>query len=181
MKKKLLTCSVGAILGLIASFHPGELKTSQRGLEHIANWEACIYCTYKDSVGVDTIGLGATRWLDGKTPAPGQVATDRQVAELYVRDIKVNEQCVKDRLNGNKMPQSVFDASVSMVHNNGCSGTTWNPRTQKMTQLRANALAGNWVGVCDRMMDFVNAGGKFSKGVYNRRFADRALCMEDLK
>ena len=181
MKKKLITCSVGAVLALVATLFPGELKTSKRGQEHIAKWEACIACTYKDSVGVDTIGLGATRWVDGKAPAPGQVATNAQIAQLFMRDLKVNEQCVIDRMNGRKMPQSVFDASVSMVHNLGCSGATWNAKTQKPTQMRTNALSGDWQGTCDRMMDFTYAGGKKSPGLVNRRTADRNLCIEDLK
>lgn len=180
LKKKLITCSVGAVLGLVATLFPGQLKTSQRGQEHIAKWEACIKCTYKDSVGVSTIGLGATKWTDGKAPAQGQVATDAQVAELFVRDLKVNEKCVIDRMNGNKMPQSVFDASVSLVHNVGCNGATWNAKAKRKTVIRVYAEKENWPAVCDAMMQFTFAGGKQLPGLVNRRSADRTLCREGL-
>lgn len=181
VKQRIIACSVGAVVALVGALFPGELKTSKRGQTHIANWEACIRCTYQDSVGVNTIGLGATRGLDGKAPAQGQVITDAQVAELFVRDLKVNEKCVMERMNGARMPQSVFDASVSLVHNVGCAGATWNAKKQTKTVIRLYAEKGNWPAVCDAMTQFVFAGGKKLPGLVNRRNGDKALCMEDLK
>ena len=119
VKQKIAIGSIASVLSVIATMHPGELQTSERGLKHIAQWEQYATRTYLDSIGVPTIGLGATRWLDGKPPKPGQTADKFQAASLYVRDITVAEDCVRDRMQGNSMPQSVFDASVSLVHNTG--------------------------------------------------------------
>ncbi len=180
VKQKIALGSIASVLSVIATMHPGELQTSERGLKHVAQWEQYATQTYLDSIGVPTIGLGATRWLDGKPPKPGQTADKFQAASLYVRDITVAEDCVRDRMQGNSMPQSVFDASVSLVHNTGCAGATYNRKTKKKTNIRLQAEAGNWAQVCYRMGDFIYAGGKVSNGLKNRRAGDQALCIEDL-
>lgn len=180
VKKKLVACSVGAVLGLVATLFPGQLKTSPKGQAHIAKWEQCVSCTYKDSVGVSTIGLGATKDLNGKPPVEGRKLTDAEVAKLFVRDLRVNEKCVMERMNGANMPQSVFDATVSLVHNVGCAGTTWNSKTQRKTAIRVYAEKGNWPSLCDAMMQFTFAGGKQLPGLVNRRNGDRTLCREGI-
>lgn len=180
IKQKIALGSIASVLSIIATVYPNELKTSDRGLQHIAQWEQYATRTYLDSVGVPTIGLGATMWLDGKRPKQGQEATDFQAAQLFIRDIKVAEKCVLERLDGAAMPQSVFDASVSLIHNTGCAGATYNPKRKAKTNLRLQAEAHNWSQVCYRMGDFIYAGGRVSKGLVNRRTADQRLCLEDL-
>lgn len=180
IKQRVALGSVAAVLSVISTLYPNELKTSQRGLEHIAQWEQYGTRTYLDSVGVPTIGLGATRWFDGKAPVTGQKADEFQAAQLFIRDIKVAEKCVIDRLDGEFMPQSVFDASVSLIHNTGCAGATYNPKRKSKTNLRLQAEAHNWSQVCYRMGDFIYAGGSISPGLKNRRAGDQALCIEDL-
>lgn len=175
--KKLVTCSIASILGAIAVYFPMQLTTSENGLRHIAKWEACVSCTYKDSIGINTIGLGATRGADGKPVKDNVTLSDKQVAELFVRDIKINEKCVNERLKGSKMPQQVYDMSVSLIHNNGCEGVTVNKRTGKPTLFAQHMRAGNYAQGCDRMLDFVNAGGKPSKGLINRRTEERLICL----
>lgn len=180
VKQKVALGSIASVLAVISTLHPNELQTSERGLKHIAQWEQYGTRTYLDSIGVPTIGLGATRWLDGKPPKPGQEADKFQAAQLFIRDIKVAEKCVMERLDGKYMPQSVWDASVSLIHNTGCAGATYNRKTKSKTNLRLQAEAHNWAKVCYRMGDFIYAGGKVSKGLVNRRTSDQKLCIEDL-
>lgn len=177
IKKRLVACSSAIVLGLVAKFYPQELSTSRQGQEFIAKWEACISCTYTDIVGVKTNGLGATRGLDGKPFKEGQTLSDKEVAQLFVRDLKVNEKCVNDKLNGSKMPQQVFDMAVSLVHNNGCAGVTWNKRANRPTMFAQYMQAGQWASGCNRFMDFVNAGGKPSQGLINRRTEEKWICL----
>lgn len=177
IKKRLVACSSAAVLGLVATLFPQELTTSKKGQEFISKWEACISCTYTDIVGVKTNGLGATRGLDGKPFKEWQTLTDKEVATLFVRDLKINEKCVNDKLNGSKMPQQVFDMAVSLVHNNGCSGVTWNNRANRPTQLATYMQQGQWAMGCNRFMDFVNAGGKPSQGLINRRTEEKQICL----
>lgn len=180
MKQRLAYCSIGAVLSIIATVYPNELKTSERGLAHIAKWEQCVSCTYKDHIGVSTIGMGATRDFNGKAPQPGRKLSDDEVARLFIRDIKSAERCVLERMDGAAMPQSVFDASVSLIHNTGCAGATYNSKRKAKTNLRLQAEAHNWKQVCYRMGDFIYAGGVVSKGLVNRRADDQKLCLEDL-
>lgn len=180
IKQRLAYCSIATVLGVIATQYPNELHTSQEGLAHIAKWEQCVSCTYKDHIGVSTIGLGATKDFDGKAPVPGRKLSDDEVARLFMRDIKVAEKCVIDKLNGRWMPQSVFDASVSLIHNTGCPNATYNRKAQRYTQLRFQAEAYNWNQVCYRMGDFIYAGGQKSTGLINRRTDDQRLCLKDL-
>lgn len=180
IRKSLVYCSITAVLGLLTTVYPNELHTSQEGLKHIASFEQCVSCTYQDHVGVSTIGIGSTRSFDGKPPKPGETLTNEQVAILFGRDIEQAENCVMSKMNGSNMPQSVFDASVSLVYNVGCAGTTWNAKYQRPTNIARQAQARNWPQVCYYMGDFIYADGQVSNGLKNRRAGDQALCLKDI-
>lgn len=180
IRKTLVYCSLTAVLGLLTTVYPNKLKTSPEGLAYIGGFEKCVSCTYQDHVGVSTIGIGSTRSFDGKPPKPGEQLTNEQVAILFGRDIEQAEQCVMTKLNGEYMPQSVFDASVSLVYNVGCAGTTWNSKAKRKTNIAMQAQARNWSQVCYYMGDFIYAGGKVSPGLKNRRAGDQALCLKDI-
>lgn len=180
IRKSLVYCSITAVLGLLTTVYPNKLHTSKEGLRHIASFEQCVSCTYKDHVGVSTIGIGSTRSFDGRSPKPDERLTDEQVALLFGRDIEQAENCVMDKMNGAHMPQSVFDASVSLVYNVGCQGTTWNSKYKRPTNIALQAKARNWPQVCYYMGDFIYAGGKVSNGLKNRRAGDQAICLKDI-
>ena len=180
VKQQVAYGSIAAVLTLIATAYPTELKTSAEGLEHIAQWEKFATSTYLDHVGVPTIGVGSTRWFDGKAPKRSQTASVDEAARLFIRDIKEAEQCVRGRMQGDKMPQKVFDAAVSLVYNVGCSGVTWNVKANRMTNIRLQANAYNWTKVCYHLGDFVYSGGKRTQGLVNRRTAEQAYCLSGL-
>lgn len=180
IKKTLVFCSVSAVLGLLTTVYPNDLKTSPEGLKHIASFEKCVSCTYEDAVQKKTIGIGSTTSFDGRAPKDGERLTEAQIALLFGRDIEKAEQCVMSRMNGEYMPQSVFDASVSLVYNVGCQGTTWNAKYKRNTNIALQAKARNWQQVCYYMGDFVYGGGKKIPGLVNRRTGDQALCLKDL-
>lgn len=178
VRQTMVYCSVATVIGIVTTLYPNELETSKRGLELIASYENCLSCTYKDHIGVGTIGIGSTRGLDGKPVKDGVKLTDQQVAELFIRDVKEAEQCVITYFNGEYMPQSVFDSTTSLVYNNGCYGTRWNKKANRPTWIARHAQAKDWVNVCYRFSDFINAGGQPSKGLKNRRAKEQAYCME---
>lgn len=84
-----------------------------------------ILTTYKDSVGVWTIGYGHT----GPDVKPGMKITPQQALAYLYADAKVAADCVRRILGewkaakfpGYKVKQSEFDALVSIVFNSGCS------------------------------------------------------------
>lgn len=180
IRQALIYCSMASVIAIITTIYPNELKTSQRGLELIASFENCISCTYQDHIGIPTIGIGSTRDLNGKPPVKGKVLSDDEVARLFMRDIKVAEQCVDTHFNGERMPQSVYDMVVSKVYNNGCYGARWNPKANRPTHFNRFAKAGDWYHTCERLADFVHAGGKKSQGLINRAAKEQKECLRDL-
>lgn len=178
IRQSLVYCSVAAVLGIVTTVYPNDLQTSKAGLELIASYENCVSCTYKDSIGKNTIGIGSTRSLDGKPVPDNQQLSNDSIARLFVRDIKEAEDCVITYLNGKKMPQPVFDSTVSLVYNNGCYGTRWNRSANRPTFIARYAVSGDWNNVCYRLGDFINAGGVRNQGLVNRRTAEQRQCLQ---
>ncbi|SGA03419.1 prophage lysozyme; Phage lysin [Yersinia phage phiR8-01] len=172
IRNTVIGCSVAAVLGLVSTLHPNELHTSQAGLELLSGYEDCRLSAYKDSIGVPTIGIGAT-----KSVCMGQVISLEEAAAMFVRDVKEAEQCVITHFNGKAMPQPVFDSTVSLVYNNGCYGTRWNKKANRPTFIARYAVSGDWYNVCYRLGDFINAGGKPSNGLKNRRAKEQTHCL----
>lgn len=177
VKQGIIYCSVAAVLGIVATVYPNDLEVSPEGLKLIAGYENCTTNAYKDTVGVCTMGLGTTRDFDGKPVTLGSKVTDQEAAALFVRDVKEAEQCVFKYLNGAKMPQPVLDSVVSLVYNNGCYGTRWNAKANRPTFITRYSVSEDWEGVCYRIGDFINAGGKPSNGLINRRKAEQQHCI----
>ncbi|AZF88109.1 endolysin [Pectobacterium phage Arno160] len=180
VRQAILYGSIAAVLSTVAVNYPGELATSPEGLENIAQWEKYATRTYLDGVGVPTIGVGSTRWFDGRAPRSSQTASVDEAARLFIRDVKEAEKCVKERMSGNLMPQKVFDSAVSLVYNVGCSGVTWNPKYNRQTNIRLQANAYNWTKVCYHLGDFIYSGGKRTQGLVNRRTAEQAYCLRGI-
>lgn len=158
----------------------GPRQISREGLERIVKSEGCIYCSYKDSVGVWTAGVGATRGLNGKRFVGNVRLSDDEVAQLLRRDIGAAEQCVSDKMNGWNMPQSVYDSMADLVFNVGCHSATYNTKRKAPTSITTLSLRGEWAGACGHLTDFVWAGGKRSAGLVNRRTDQKAYCLSGL-
>lgn len=106
---------------------------TKEGLQSlIEKYEGYRSKAYRDAGGVWTIAYGATIWLNGKPVHSGQTCTQEQGEQLLLRDIARFEKCVDEHLvygvnavnpDGAKvyvpMPQSVFDAQVSLCYNIG--------------------------------------------------------------
>lgn len=180
IRQTLTYCSTGAILTLIATVYPNELSTSKEGLKLIAEYEACVSCTYKDQVGVVTGGIGSTRDINGNKLQMNSKLSDEEIARLFVRDIKDAEKCVQEHFNGNSMPQSTFDSVVSLVYNVGCFGSRYNTKAKRQTAIARYANSGDWTSVCYRLSDFRYAGGVVNKGLENRRAKEQLHCVRDL-
>ncbi|QOC54333.1 lysozyme [Aeromonas phage Atoyac14] len=172
IKQKLVYCSVAAVLGTVATLHPGELRTSQDGLKLLAGYESCVRSSYTDTVGVPTCGIGHTKGV-----RMGMLASDATIAQWFVEDVLEAESCVNRYFGGQSMPQPVFDSVVSLVFNVGCYGTRWNSKRSAPTSIARYAVAGDWWGVCEHIADFRYAGGKVSPGLENRRREEQKHCI----
>ena len=117
-RKKIATtaiCSVTAIIGIVLANYSENIRTSKTGLEIIGNAESCVREPYYCPANVLTVGIGSTGNVENK------IYSDDEIARRWVSDIKTAELCVTRHANGFHLPQSVFDASVSITFNVGCS------------------------------------------------------------
>ncbi|MGC6407571.1 lysozyme [Bisgaard Taxon 45] len=169
--KKIMACSVAVIIAAVISDHSTEIRTSERGLEIIGNAEGCAREPYKCPADVLTVGVGSTE-LSG-LPIERKRYSDEEIAKRWVNDIKVAEKCVNDWADGKNLPQSAFEAVVSLTFNVGCGKL-------KYSTLFNNARNGNIKAMCDQFPRWKYSGGKVLRGLEIRRQRERELCLVDL-
>lgn len=168
--------AVAAIVALGFSLAPGELRTSQEAQEKIATWEDCRALPYRDITGVKTVGCGSTGNV------PDRHHSGQEVARRWVNDLRRAENCINQNFNGPDMPLRHFEAMTDAAFNLGCRGLMWfKGRDGRMhrTTIWKHAQARNWNAMCNRLTDFVNSGGRYSQGLFNRRDDFREWCMKE--
>jgi len=178
VKRLVKKCAIGVVVALGIALAPEALRTSREAQEKIAGWEDCYLTPYYCPAGVATVGIGST----GNVTA--RQYTAEEVAQRWINDMQRAEKCVNLNFEGEQMPQRVFEATTDAAFNVGCTGLMWftdgQGRKQKTTIWR-NAQAHNWTGVCDRLTDFVNSGGRRLPGLVNRRTDFKKWCSEGLE
>lgn len=168
MKKAIKYCSVTAVIAIVLSQFANDIKTSQKGLELIGNAEGCVQQPYQCPNDVLTVGIGSTE-------ASGQTIEQRkhslqEIAERWVNDIKIAEQCVNRYANGQAMPQGAFDALTSITFNVGCT------KLQNSTLFKM-ARQGYTPAMCDQFPRWIYIAGQKSNGLIQRRNKERTLCL----
>lgn len=128
---------------------------------------------YLDPVGIPTVCYGHTATVDRQDVRDGLTLTDEQCAELLRGDMQWAIEAVEGSLT---VPASDLTrgAFVSFVYNVG--PTAWRNSTalKKMN-------AGDYRGACDELLRWVYAGGRYLKGLENRRHAEREVCIAGLE
>ncbi|MFC2552388.1 MAG: lysozyme [Rodentibacter sp.] len=166
-------CSVVAVIGIMYAQFGMEIRLSPKGAEIIGNAEGCRRDPYKCPADVLTVGIGSTD-AGGEAIEPKRRYNDVEIAERWKNDIKIAESCVNRFANGMALPQSVFDAAVSITFNVGCG------RVQKSTLFR-KLNTGDYIGACNEYPKWVYAGKTKLPGLVSRREKEKALCLADLK
>ena len=160
-------CSVSAIIGIVLTNYSDDIRTSQTGLEIIGNAESCIREPYYCPANVLTVGIGSTGNVENK------IYSDDEIARRWVADIKTAEQCVNRYANGFHLPQSVFDATVSITFNVGCS-------KMKSSTMFKHLNNGNYRAACNELPRWNKSGGVVLNGLVNRREKEKSLCLKGL-
>lgn len=167
-----VVCSVSAIIGIVSTQFADEVRTSPQGLEIIGNAEGCRRDPYQCPADVLTVGIGSTA-ASGEPIDPKKRYSDEEIAERWVKDLKIAERCVNRFANGVNVPQSVFDAATSLTFNVGCGAVKHSTMYRKMK-------AKDYVGACNELPRWVYAGGKKLRGLEIRRAKEKALCLDGL-
>ena len=139
------------------------MKTSQRGINLIKQFEGVRLTAYKCPAGVYTIGYGHTRGVQR-----GMKITEEEASAFLTADLLNSEKAVERYDSVYHWNQNEFDALVSFTFNCGA------------TNLRSLLRNGrrNRSQIAETLPLYRKAGGKILKGLERRRAAEKALFLE---
>ncbi len=141
------------------------MKTSERGIALIKQFEGCKLKAYKCAAGVWTIGVGHT--LNVKD---GDTITQKRADNLLAIDLAATEITVERNVKP-KINQEMFDALVSLAFNIGVGHFV------SSTVLR-ECNSCDYVAAADGFTLWNKGGGKILPGLVKRRAAERQLFLE---
>ena len=140
------------------------MKTSEKGINLIKQFEGCILTAYKCPAGVWTIGYGHTGKVDGKAICKGMKITSSKAISLLKADLVTFEKAVENcKALTFKPNQNQFDALVSFAFNCG---------TGSLNTLVKNRNAAT---VSEKLLLYNKAAGKELPGLTRRRKAEKEL------
>ena len=147
------------------------MKTSQRGLDLIKEFEGLYLQAYRCPAGVLTIGYGHTSVAGEPKVVAGMKITKQEAEDILRRDLAAVEADV-GRLVKVPLTQNQFDALVSFQFNTGGLG-----RSSALKRLNA----GNYADVPAALLLWNKAAGKVLAGLTRRRKAEAALFASKIK
>lgn len=150
------------------------MKTSEKGLKLIQEFESFEAKPYLDSAKVWTIGYGSTYYPNGK-PVTGR---DKPITKEYAETIQrhviatdfepVINELLKREIASGFITQNMYDAIISLTYNIGASGF-------KRSSVLRLLKQGDKVNAGNAFLLWNKAGGKVLKGLVNRREKERKL------
>lgn len=132
------------------------------GLDLIKDFEGLRLNSYRDAVGVWTIGYGHTR-----TAGPGQRITNAQATALLREDVANFENAVTRAVRV-PITENQFAALVSFAYNVGSGALNSSTLLRRLN-------AGDTLGAADEFLRWNRAGGRVLAGLTRRRVAEREL------
>jgi len=148
------------------------MKTSEKGLDLIKQFEGFKDYVYMCPAGLPTIGYGHV--IDSKLIALTKAAprmTREKAEQLLKNDVKEAENAINSSVKVN-ISQGQFDALVSLIYN-------WGAYNFKISLGLRKLNAGDYGGAADeffsKVRGVVNIDSKFSNGLYRRRQAELEL------
>lgn len=143
------------------------MKISERGINFIKSEEGERLTAYQDIVGIWTIGVGHTGYVDNKPVSKGMKISQDKSRELLLKDLRRFEKTINDSV---KVPlkQNQYDALVSLAFNIGEGAFARSTLVRKL-----NAL--DYQGASVQFLVWKNAGGRVSKGLLNRRKREKGM------
>lgn len=137
------------------------MKTSDKGIALIKQFEGLRLDAYICPAGVPTIGYGTTRNVK-----MGQSITEADADRMLCEDLTTFEACVTNSVDA-PLTQEQFDALVCFVYNLGCGAFKGSTLLKKINAQDP--------GAADEFLRWNKAGGRVLPGLTRRREAERAL------
>ena len=144
------------------------MKTSDKGLALIQQFEGFRAKPYKCPAGVPTIGYGATYYPDGKRVTMADRPVSEADATAMLRSMLASYEAGVSRYVQVPLTQGQFDALVSFAYNLGLSAL-------KGSTLLRLVNARDYAGAAAQFLRWNRAGGKVLPGLTRRREAERKL------
>jgi lysozyme len=149
------------------------MKTSEKGIKLIQEFESCKLKAYLDSVKIPTIGYGNTFYEDGSKVKLGDVITKERANSLFHMILSRFERGVETLLTS-KVNQNQFDALVSIAYNIGLGNL------KKSTLLKLVNSNPNDTKISSAFMLWNKAKGEILNGLTKRRSAEAQLYFSKL-
>lgn len=144
-------------------------KIGDKGLALIKSFEGFVGRPYKDSVGIPTIGYGATYYPNGKkVTMQDPVINESQASDLLKNMLGTYERAV-DSYCVDTITQNQFDALVCFCYNVGAANL------KSSTLLKKVNINPNDPSIRNEFMKWNKAGGKELAGLTRRRKAEADL------
>jgi len=135
---------------------------SEEGVALIKKFEGCELTSYKDSVGVWTIGYGHTKGIKR-----GMLITQVEATQMLEDELVEYCDYISDMVKVD-LQQNEFDALVAWVYNLG-------PTNLASSTLLKELNAGNYSLVPHEIKRWNKAGGQVLTGLIRRREAEALL------
>jgi len=139
------------------------MKTSNKGIDIIKEFEGTVLKVYKDAVGLATIGVGHLI----KAGEVFTTITQQQAEDLLRKDLVQFENGI-NQLVTVPLTQNQFDALVSFTFNLGVGSL-------KSSTLLKKLNAKDYAGASAEFLRWDKAGGNTLAGLTKRRLAEKAL------
>jgi lysozyme len=144
------------------------MKTGERGLKLIKEFEGCKLKAYQCPAGVWTIGIGSTHYGDGTPVTKNRTLPNEGAAmALLAATIGKYEKAVNDV--GVELTQNEFDALVCLCYNIGAGNFF------KSTLVKMLKAGDDKAEIAKQFLRWDKAGGKPLAGLTRRRNAEAEL------
>ena len=140
------------------------MRINEAGLDIIKQFESCKLTTYKDMVGINTIGYGHT----GDVATPGNTIDQDTADQLLVEDVEKTEAGVSKLISKIDITDNQFSALVAFAYNVGVHALA-------QSHLLIKLKSGDIAGAADAFLIWDRAAGSVVPGLLRRRTAERVL------
>jgi len=169
-------------VGIKARIAAGTLVLASGGLlSFLATWEGDGQNTvYPDQFanGLPTVCMGLTRHTSPVPVIVGDYWSDEKCAEIEQIVIQGGQLELADCIRNDRISQNTFDALSSFAHNVGTPSAC---ASRAMGLINAGRVADGCKALAwgaDGRKVWAYAGGRYVRGLHNRRLAEVQLCLK---
>ena len=126
---------------------------------------------YDDGVGVQTLGFGSTRHLDGTPVKPGDTVTPQRAVVMLAKDADRIWREAAACIGEVPLYPHEADAYASLAYNIGSGAFCRSTIVKKLKQTPPD-----YAGACEAIRMWNRAGGQVLPGLVKRREAEYRMC-----